>query len=121
MDKVNVLLSNSHESVSVYEHPYYKSVKNNDRKAYERWVSSEPNYQREKKSASWYGIKKLKKSISHGFDPKKSKVSFKIIQYSNDQNVIICHHGRHRMCLLAVLYPHCRLVLEKNILKSIIY
>ncbi len=111
IDKVRVKLSKCQDSVLLTDHPYYRSLLKNDQYVFEKWMKTQPSHQRRKRSATWEGINELKASLAKGFDNTKSSISIK-----GDR----CRHGRHRLCLLAVLYPRAELVMHGNRVQSVI-
>jgi hypothetical protein len=112
IDQVRVKLSKCKDSVFLTDHPYYQSLLQNNKSVFENWMKTQPSHQRRKKSATWEGINELKASLAKGFDSTKSAISMK--------NGDMCRHGRHRLCLLAVLYPKAELVMDGNRVKSVI-
>jgi len=106
----NLMVRSPDGKINVDQHPYYLSLKYNDKHLYRDFVK-QSNRQNKKKSALWSEYNNLKDIIyNKGFI------------YNVDHPVIIKYkkgkwyasHGRHRSCILRYLYgENCILVLTK--------
>ena len=89
------------EFIKIRHHPYYISLKNDNKQYYELCIAKSEKAQRVKETASFSGLKKLVKNIkTNGFDVEKA--SFSLTPLSRGRYV--AKHGRHRMCILRYLY-----------------
>lgn len=98
--KINDLLIKDHDDkYPINEHIYYKALRINNGKLYEK-KTNKSKRQKVKKSATWKEFNKLKDNIKYnGFKLNKSPL---IIRFDKDKPFV--SHGRHRITLLRYLY-----------------
>lgn len=102
------------EHLKLNYHPYYISLKRNDKNEYEKYCNKS-KHQRAKESGDWNGYLQLVKSIKNKgfiFDIKHPV----IIKYKRDHFYVT--HGRHRMCILRFLFHRNSIVQLKCIGKD---
>ncbi len=107
--KINKCMINYKGPIKVKDHPYYLALKKESENLYDKTIERDM-YQRSKESGTWKGLKKLVLSIkNNGFLLKKAPIVFKW------GDMLICHHGRHRLCILRYLYrSHLKLKIDKH-------
>jgi hypothetical protein len=115
--KLHEICVKRHDSTSYFpvnEHPYYLSLKNDNRDIYESYIVKS-FYQYSKSTGSWYGFKQLYKNIKHnGFHCSKEPIVIKHIE-----GKWVCVNGRHRICILYKIFgPHVLMKVVNNNLIS---
>ncbi len=91
---------NKNTNIKLTSHPYYKSLKNNDKNIYSDYIIKR-QYQFIKETGTWEGFLALYKKIKKdGFDFKNNDSI--VIEKINDK--LICSHGRHRICMMRKIY-----------------
>ncbi len=101
----------------IKNHPYYISLLNNNKRKYEKYIKLS-KYQLKKPSAKWEHLIDIYNDIS------KNDFDF----YNKDKMIIIekkgkmfCIHGRHRICMLYIIYGrNTTLKLVNNIVVGIV-
>ncbi len=84
--------------LSIIEHPYYLSLKNNNQMIYDKFITNHSS-QRKKKTSTWNEFYKLYVVLKTvGFQTKYNKKDPIIIENN------LCRHGRHRICMLKLIY-----------------
>ncbi len=112
LSEIKVSTDHGRTLISLTQHPYYLAVKNNNQRLYNNFISQTSLKQQHKSTSTWIGIKQLLHQLSVNFDPNLSP-----IQVSRG----ICRHGRHRLCLLMILYPNaCVYIHHHKIVKLVL-
>jgi len=108
---IDIIVRHKSKNFSVNQHPYYLSLSKNDENILDNFMKISSENQNSKKSATFAGLCNLSKKLKSGFNPKKNPLRLIL----TEENKYMCCHGRHRMCILAHLYPNGILVIKNNI------
>ena len=102
--------------VDIKNHDYYKALKYNSKHIYLQSVKKS-YVQLQKKTADWNEFLKLLDDIKkNGFNVFKDSVIIKNKYIPEDnENLYICLHGRHRICMIRYLYgKKCKVLVNEN-------
>ncbi len=105
LKKIRIHFDNGTGYIPIYKHPYCQAIIQNDRRIFDKFIGRSSIIQRRKQTSTWTGFNQLLKSLQNHFDIDKAPISIR-------DN--ICYHGRHRLCILAALYPDGRVKIKNG-------